>query len=438
VLVCLDVLAVLLAVVLGPLLLGSWLGLAVYRPSLTDIVIALVVTICVAAVRGLYGRREIRHRAMGIVNGAFAVLLVLALLVAVSGHPIQGPSLFLYWLLGAFSVLALRRGYDLAVSAFIGRDLDARRLLVVGSAAEGTRLLATVAAADPKVRYALVGSVPAELLPDIFATCEELWPSEVVLADLEGARPHIARLLQVCRVRHMPLKVSLAGLAGADETVSFLPGFTEPLFAVRDSHARRRHYVVKRLIDVVASALLLVLLSPALVVIAALVKLTSRGPVFYLSARVGVGQRPFPCYKFRTMSADAEARQAELECLNEAEGCIFKIAADPRLTRVGGFLRRTSLDELPQLFNVLCGQMSLVGPRPLPLRDVDLMADWHKRRHVVLPGLTGLWQVSGRSGLGFEDMIELDYRYIETWSLRGDLAILARTAGAVVARKGAY
>ena len=434
----LDVLAVLAAVVLGPLLLGGWMDLAVYQPSAADIVIAVVVTIVVAAMRGLYGRRELRHRALGILNGAFAVLLVLSLLVVLSGHPILGPSLFLFWLVGAGVALVLRRAYDLAVAAFIGKDLDSRRLLVIGSAAEGTRLLATVAAADPKVRYALVGSVPAKRLPDIFAICEELWPSELLLADLEGARPYIARLLQVCRVRHMPLKVSLAGLAGDDEAVSFLPGFTEPLFAVRDTHSRRRHYIVKRLADIVGSALLIVLLSPVLLAIAALVKLTSRGPVLYSSRRVGVGQRPFPCYKFRTMCADADARQAELECLNEAEGCLFKIAADPRVTRLGGFLRRTSLDELPQLFNVLRGQMSLVGPRPLPLRDVDLMEDWHKRRHVVLPGVTGLWQVSGRSGLGFDDMIELDYRYIETWSLRGDLAILARTAGTVLARKGAY
>ena len=434
----LDILAVLAALVLGPVLLGGWLGLAVYRPTTSDLVIAAAVTVGVAALRGLYGRREIRHRVMGIINGAFAVLLVLALLVVLSGHPIQGPSLFLFWLLGVLVALALRRAYDLSVAAFIGKDLDSRRLLVVGSAAEGTRLLAAMAAADPKVRYALVGSLPPERLPDVFAVCEDLWPSELVLADLEGARPHIARLLQVCRIRHMPLKVSLAGPVGVDEAVSFLPGFTEPLFAVRDTYARRRHYIVKRLFDFAVSALLLVLLSPLLLVVAILVKLTSRGPVFYNSLRVGVGQRPFACHKFRTMTADAESRQAELECLNEAEGCIFKIAADPRVTRLGGFLRRTSLDELPQLFNVLCGQMSLVGPRPLPLRDVDLMEDWHKRRHVVLPGLTGLWQVSGRSGLGFDDMIELDYRYIETWSLRGDLAILARTAGAVVARKGAY
>ena len=138
------------------------------------------------------------------------------------------------------------------------------------------------------------------------------------------------------------------------------------------------------------------------------------------------------------MTADAPARQKELEGLNEADGAIFKISDDPRVTRVGRVLRKFSIDELPQLWNVLKGEMSLVGPRPLPLRDVELLQDWHKRRHVVLPGITGLWQVSGRSDTSFDEMIELDFRYIETWSFRRDLAILGRTVSAAVGGKGAY
>jgi lipopolysaccharide/colanic/teichoic acid biosynthesis glycosyltransferase len=454
----LDVLAVLVAAVLGPVLFGDLLGLEAYVPEAAEVAAAAAVTICVAAAQGLYGRRRSRHRVLGVVRAAFAVLLVLGLVAWLSGHDIGGLSLGLYWLLGTAAALLLRRAYDIAVATAIGKDLDTERLLVVGTAADGTRLYAAVSAADPGTRFTLAGTVAPDDLPTIDAVAERLWPSELLVADLEGARAHMGRLLQLCRRRHIPLKVSLLGLPGfetgvpgadggaatadggcaADAAVCFLPGFTEPLFAVKSTHAHRRHFLLKRLVDVAGSAVLLVLLSPVLLAIALAIKLTSRGPVLFVSPRVGVGQKPFPCYKFRTMCDDAEARQAELECLNEADGCIFKIAADPRVTRVGGFLRRTSLDELPQLFNVLRGHMSLVGPRPLPLRDVDLMEPWHKRRHVVLPGITGLWQVSGRSDLSSDDMLALDFQYIETWSLRGDLAIMARTAGAVLGSKGAY
>jgi len=182
---------------------------------------------------------------------------------------------------------------------------------------------------------------------------------------------------------------------------------------------------------------LMVLLAPFMLLVAALVKLTSRGPVLFVDKRIGLGQRTFACYKFRTMYRDAAARQADLEPLNEAGGTVFKIRHDPRATPLGRILRRTSLDELPQLFNVLKGDMSLVGPRPLPLRDYLLMDDVHKRRHVVLPGITGLWQVSGRSELSFDDMITLDCRYIESWSIVADLSILARTVGAVCGLRGA-
>jgi lipopolysaccharide/colanic/teichoic acid biosynthesis glycosyltransferase len=153
---------------------------------------------------------------------------------------------------------------------------------------------------------------------------------------------------------------------------------------------------------------------------------------------VGLGKRRFRMQKFRTMGADAEVRLAEIEHLNETRGPTFKVREDPRITRVGQFLRRSSLDELPQLWNVLCGDMSLVGPRPLPLRDVEgFEEDRHRRRFSVRPGLTGLWQVSGRNELTFETWMELDLRYIDTWSLGLDLQILIRTIPAVLSGRGA-
>ena len=160
--------------------------------------------------------------------------------------------------------------------------------------------------------------------------------------------------------------------------------------------------------------------------------------MLFVDDRVGVGQRAFRFYKFRTMVRDAAHSQSALEPLNEAAGVLFKVRDDPRITGVGRVLRRLSLDELPQLLNVLKRNMSLVGPRALPLRDNELMEEWQRRRHVMLPGITGLWQVSGRSDLGFDDMVRLDLQYMETWSLKSDLHIMWQTASAVVRSRGAY
>ena len=177
---------------------------------------------------------------------------------------------------------------------------------------------------------------------------------------------------------------------------------------------------------------------PLMLAAAAAIRLTSDGPVIYAQERYGLNRRRFRMFKFRTMVQDAERLQASLESQNEAEGPVFKIADDPRITPLGRFLRRTSIDELPQLFNVLRGEMSLVGPRPLPLRDVDaLHATGDLRRFSVRPGLTCLWQISGRSGIGFDDWIRLDLQYIDRWSLPLDLRILVRTIPAVLRGTGA-
>jgi lipopolysaccharide/colanic/teichoic acid biosynthesis glycosyltransferase len=154
--------------------------------------------------------------------------------------------------------------------------------------------------------------------------------------------------------------------------------------------------------------------------------------------RPGIGGRPFSCLKFRTMVKGAEHLQERLEEHNEVGGALFKIREDPRVTRVGRFLRRWSLDELPQLFNVIRGQMSLVGPRPLPQRDYDRLDDWHRKRYLVLPGMTGLWQVSGRSDLSWAEAVRLDLYYVDNWSMLQDISILGRTVGAVFGSRGAY
>ncbi len=198
-----------------------------------------------------------------------------------------------------------------------------------------------------------------------------------------------------------------------------------------------RHWV-KAAFDLGFAALLLVLLAPLLTAIAIAVKLTSPGPILFKQIRYGMHRNRFPMYKFRTMVVDAEARQAELEILNEAEGPVFKIKKDPRITPIGAFLRKMSLDELPQLFNVLRGEMSIVGPRPLPLRDVGRFEEsWLLRRFSVKPGLTCLWQATGRSNTTFTEWIMLDLKYIDEWSLSLDFWIILMTLPAVLKGRGA-
>lgn len=199
----------------------------------------------------------------------------------------------------------------------------------------------------------------------------------------------------------------------------------------------------KRTLDYGLALLGLVLLSPLLCLVAILIRLDSSGPVFFRQTRIGLDRQPFQVWKFRTMVIDAEEQLKTLEAHNEsAGGVLFKMRNDPRITGIGQFLRRTSIDELPQLLNVLRGQMSLVGPRPLQLRDYELAValnhDYFAHRQSVLPGLTGIWQVSGRSEVGFEQMLSLDMQYLAKWSLWLDVQILWRTVLVLVTAKGAY
>jgi len=218
----------------------------------------------------------------------------------------------------------------------------------------------------------------------------------------------------------------------------FVPGQSVPLFELRPPVFEGVDFFVKRTFDLVVASLLMVALSPILIAIAIAIKLDSRGKIIYRSIRPGVGGVPFACMKFRTMVPGADSRQYDLEQRNEATGALFKMRDDPRLTRVGRALRRFSLDELPQLVNVLRGQMSLVGPRPLPQRDFEKLEAWHLRRYQVMPGMTGLWQVSGRAELDFDDLVRLDFLYLERWSVFLDLAILVKTLPAVIWGRGAY
>ena len=222
------------------------------------------------------------------------------------------------------------------------------------------------------------------------------------------------------------------------DRVEFVPGQTVPLFELKPPVFEGVDFVLKRSFDIAVAGLVVLALTPVMLMVALAIKLSSRGPVIYRSMRPGIGGLPFACLKFRTMYSDADSRQTDLEERNEKAGAIFKIRNDPRVTAVGRFLRRWSIDELPQLFNVLRGEMSLVGPRPLPQRDYDRLEDWHRKRYLVLPGITGLWQVSGRSELDFDDLVRLDFLYLERWSVFLDMTILLKTIPAVVRARGAW
>ena len=237
--------------------------------------------------------------------------------------------------------------------------------------------------------------------------------------------------------------------------VHFVPGFDflnigssslsinnlgiEPVITIIPPPMSGWRLVLKRFFDFNIAAILIVCLSPVMIITALLVKFTSPGPILFIQERIGLNKRKFRLLKLRTMVINAEEIQQSLEAQNEAEGPVFKIDKDPRITPIGDFLRRSSLDELPQLINVLLGHMSLVGPRPLPIRDfLRFDKNWHRRRFSVRPGITCLWQVSGRSSLTFERWMELDMEYINNWSIGLDFKILFATISAVLKQRGAY
>jgi exopolysaccharide biosynthesis polyprenyl glycosylphosphotransferase len=261
---------------------------------------------------------------------------------------------------------------------------------------------------------------------------------EVIIADPDFPQVDAVELVDQCHQRGVRVRLAPSTMEILIHRAEFIPGQSVPLFELGPPVFEGVDFALKRAFDIIGATLLLVLLSPLLLAIVIAVRVTSRGPIVFRSTRRGIGQRPFHCLKFRTMHTDAEEQQDDLEEFNEASGALFKIREDPRLTPVGRLLRRFSLDELPQLVNVLRGEMSLVGPRPLPQRDYDMLEDWHRKRYLVLPGITGLWQVSGRSELDFDDLVHLDFIYLEHWSLALDLTILLKTIPAVLSQRGAY
>jgi exopolysaccharide biosynthesis polyprenyl glycosylphosphotransferase len=346
----------------------------------------------------------------------------------------------------AVSISLLRAAYDSVSLELMGLAGIRRRLLLVGGEETLPDLERQLRASRGGIGVDVVGILavapgPAGLgrsLDRLAALLERERPDEVVLAEAHFDEQTVLDVVQLAHRHGVRVKLAPTTTELLVHEGEYVPGQGIPLFELRPPMLTGVDWATKRGFDLVASVLFLVVGIPLWLLIAVAIKLDSRGPVLYVSRRVGVREQEFGMLKFRTMVAGAAEQQDALEEENEASGALFKIRDDPRVTRVGRVLRRLSLDELPQLVNVLRGEMSLVGPRPLPLRDHAMLQDWHRARSLVLPGMTGLWQISGRSGLEFDDLVRLDFTYIENWSIWSDVSIIARTIPAVLSGRGAY
>lgn len=407
---------------------------------------------------GLYRSRRLRSRGSEILDVVKATSLgSVALLNAGILFRIElfSPELLaLFWAISTGLTVLGRLAVRFVLERARLRGRNLRNVLVVGTNVRAWKY-AQKLTQRPELGYNLLGFVDDEWgglvdfrrrggrllsgIDGLLGFLRKQVVDEVVIAlPLCSSYPACARVVGWCEEQGVTVRFlsDLFNLSLARAKVELFED--EPVITLSTGAMQGWPVLAKRLLDCSVALVLLTALAPLFLLTAILIKLTSPGPVFFVQERVGLGKRKFRLYKFRTMVADAERQQAGLEHLNEVSGPVFKIANDPRVTPVGRFLRKASIDELPQLINVLKGDMSLVGPRPLPVRDYQgFDQDWHRRRFSVRPGITCLWQVNGRSSLPFEQWMKLDMEYIDRWSFWMDLKILARTVPAVLRGGGA-
>lgn len=408
-----------------------------------------LVTVLVFWRAGLYGARE---RRPGFGHVLLSLVLVAVLVVGFalsSGHDFNtygfAPTALVFT---ATLVGLLRVSYEAVTRDLMKMTGVRRRTVLVGAADHVEELHRALGSGRRGIEYEFVGVVVPSAAPtslgnlgtidDLGAVLGRNRVDELVVVDADIDEDRMLELVDEAQRRGVRVRVAPKTSELLHRRADYVPGQDVPLFELRPPVFAGADWVAKRSFDLVLSAAILVIGLPLWLLIALAVKLGSRGPVLYRSRRVGLHEREFDMLKFRTMYVAADERQADLEARNEAAGALFKIRRDPRVTRIGRWLRRFSVDEVPNVLNVLRGEMSLVGPRPLPVRDVEQLEAWHRKRHLVLPGLTGLWQISGRSDLSFDDLVRLDFYYLENWSVWLDVTILLKTLPAVVASRGAY
>ena len=342
-----------------------------------------------------------------------------------------------------------------ALSTLRRRGRNLRTILIVGINSRGVQF-AQKLESQPELGYRVIGFADERGRADTEMFKRSGYSLETGLEDFPAyLRAHVvdevavflplkslylesSKIIAVCEEHGIMVRVPAQSFNLTLGKAEFEPLDSGPVVTIYTGAMQGLTALVKRLLDIAVSAILLTILLPTFGAIAILIKRTSKGPVLFGQERLGINKRLFRVYKFRTMVPDAEKKIKELEHLNEVKGPAFKIKNDPRVTTIGRFLRKTSLDELPQLINVLKGDMSLVGPRPLPIRDYNgFDEDWHRRRFSVRPGITCLWQVNGRSNCSFQRWMELDMEYIDKWSLILDFKILLQTIPAVIRGSGA-
>ena len=368
-------------------------------------------------------------------------------------QPVHGTyrTVLFFWFLSCTLLLIVRAGV-LTYEEQVRPAFRKPRTAVICGTGPLARIKAEELSGNRKYRYQLLGFVDshphkgADLMGPVLCGVGELEQllmhqpiDEVIIGlPLKSRFGEVEEIVAICGRAGVPMQYSL-DLFNTEVAKSRKVDNEETHQVVLEMVHRDHRIFLKNIIDRSLAGAGLMILWPLFAIIALAIRLSSPGPVFFVQQRFGLNKRRFGMIKFRSMVVDAEARQAALEHMNEVGGPTFKMKRDPRVTRVGAFLRSSSLDELPQLINVLKGEMSLVGPRPLPTRDVQRFSEpWLMRRFSVKPGITGLWQVSGRSNTDFDNAIKLDLRYIDRWSLLMDLRILLRTVSAVVRRSGAY
>jgi exopolysaccharide biosynthesis polyprenyl glycosylphosphotransferase len=407
---------------------------------------------------GLYESRRLSNRSGEIIcvikASSLGTLVILISTVIFRIALVTRLFLFVFWSLSTCAIVASRLilRVTLALVRKHGRNL--RQVVIVGSGSRAVEF-ARWLVARPELGYRIIGFVDQNwdgmdafqrsgyaLACDLGGLAQFLRNNvvdEVVLAlPFRSMHDQASRIATMCEEQGITVRV-LNHIF--DLKIAHSPGEEledDPLITHSRGWVDGWPIFIKRILDFTISSVLMVLFLPLLVIAAILVKLTSPGPVLFAQKRVGLNKRHFNVYKFRTMVADAEERLHEVEHLNQVSGPVFKVWNDPRITPVGRILRKTSIDELPQLFNVLRGDMSLVGPRPLPVRDYEgFSKDWQRRRLSVKPGITCLWQIRGRSSIPFEKWMELDLQYIDKWSLWLDFEILLQTIPAVFRGSGA-
>jgi exopolysaccharide biosynthesis polyprenyl glycosylphosphotransferase len=422
---------------------SAWSGIHSWIPF------AYLVTVLMFARVDLYADRPRRPGVGRIATALFQGTVIALVFALANGEHFSSYYIFYGSLIFGTIYIGALRNLHLRVTGWLLEQAGYRRRALLVGSGKHIEAVAHALAGRAAMRVDLVGYISLTPRPQnglrSLGRLDELTEilgrervQEVIIADPDFPQEKAVDLVDLCHQRGVTVHVAPSTMEILINRAEFVPGQSVPLFTLRPPVFEGIDYALKRSFDLILSTIGLVVLTPVFLATSVAIKLSSRGPVIYRSMRPGMAGKPFYCFKFRTMREHADQIQADLEPFNEQSGGLFKIRDDPRLTSIGRFLRRFSLDELPQLVNVVRGEMSLVGPRPLTMRDFEQLEDWHKKRYHVLPGITGLWQVSGRAELDFDDLVRLDFLYLERWSMFLDLSILLKTIPAVFSRRGAF